>query len=427
MFLDLTHWISFLNRWDVLWLFLGLVILDGPRYTFIRIVFGLRDIAGYLWTSQPVWCRHNDYDYCPSVCVILAGHNEGATIGRTIESLEGCYPRLEIVVVDDGSTDGMAEIADGYANHSGVTVLHRPNRGGKSSALNFALPFTTAEIIVSVDADSHLNDHGLWEIVQPFRDPNVGAASATVQVRNAFTNLVTWMQAYEYMQCIFMGRMLADRMGVLSITSGAFAAMRRTVLDRVMGWDVGPGEDLDLTMRIRKAGYQVVSVPYAECFTDAPTTWRSLYRQRRRWEEAAVIRFHCRKHVDLANPMTKRFCWNDFVMLSEAWLFNVICPLVAIIYTAILLHRSPSHLGYLVLAYYFCSLSLELIQAVSVFLYTIHVRRDLMLCLVVPLVPIYHLALMMARVVSNTREFLWRSSYEDDFVPRHVRETTWHW
>ncbi len=114
-------------------------------------------------------------------------------------------------------------------------------------------------------------------------------------------------------------------------------------------------------------------------------------------------------------------------MLSEAWLFNVACPLVAVTYAAILLFQAPGHLGYLMLAYYFCSVALEIVQAASVFLYTLHVRRDLLLCLVVPLVPLYHLFFLVARVVSNTREFLWRSSYEDNFVPRHVRETTWHW
>lgn len=427
MLVDLTHWISSLNKWEILWLLLGLLILDGPRYTFVRIVFGIRDVVGYLWSGRPVWSEYNDYDYCPSACVILAGHNEGATIGQTIESLTNSYPRLEIIVVDDGSNDAMANMADRYADLAGVRILHRPSRGGKSSALNFALPFTQADVIISVDADSHLNANGLWEIVQPFRDPSVGAVSATVHVRNAFTNLTTWMQAYEYVQCIFMGRMLADRMGILSITSGAFAAIRRTALERVMGWDVGPGEDLDLTMRIRKAGYQIVSAPYAECFTDVPTTWRSLLKQRRRWEEAAVIRFHCRKHVDLADPLSARFRWADFVMLAEAWLFNVACPLVALTYTAILLWQSPVHLGYLILTYYFCSVALEVVQATSVFLYTLHVRRDLLLSLVVPLMPIYHFCFLMARVASNAREFLWKTSYEDDFVPRHVRESTWHW
>jgi cellulose synthase/poly-beta-1,6-N-acetylglucosamine synthase-like glycosyltransferase len=113
-------------------------------------------------------------------------------------------------------------------------------------------PFARAEIIVCVDTDSHLQPHAIWEIVQPLADPEVGAVAGTVLARNAETNLCTWLQAAEYLRTIFVGRMLSSRLGVLGIVSGAFGAFRREAVERLKGWDVGPGEDGDLVLRLRR-------------------------------------------------------------------------------------------------------------------------------------------------------------------------------
>jgi biofilm PGA synthesis N-glycosyltransferase PgaC len=167
---------------------------------------------------------------------VIAGPDEADTLLHTMESLLGTYPRMEIVIVDDGSTDEMSEIAQRYAReHSSVLALRKPHRGGKSSALNFALPFTRAEIVVCVDGDSRVSPTAVWEVVQPFADPEVGAVSATVVARNPFDRLVTWLQALEYRRNIFLGRMFAERLGILGIISGAFGAYRRDAIQRLHG------------------------------------------------------------------------------------------------------------------------------------------------------------------------------------------------
>ena len=106
-----------------------------------------------------------------------------------MDSLLDSYPKMHTVVIDDGSTDGMSEIANARARQrSDITVVTMPQRGGKSSALNAALPFTTAEILVCVDSDSHLGESAIWEVVQPFTDPRVGAVgpSVTKRIADAF-------------------------------------------------------------------------------------------------------------------------------------------------------------------------------------------------------------------------------------------------
>ncbi len=133
------------------------MLFDGLRYTLLQcgmLVFdSLRDSCHWLMGAE----QQSDFSYCPSVAVMIVGLNEGDTIQHALESLYGTYPRMDIFVVDDGSSDGMADKAQAFAfQHPGVTVLRRKERGGKSSAMNMPLPLIRSEIVVVLDSDSHL-------------------------------------------------------------------------------------------------------------------------------------------------------------------------------------------------------------------------------------------------------------------------------
>ena len=184
MLTDWIHWLSSVRAEELLLALVPLLLLDAPRYALGPLAMCLADFCREVIDAVRRRPSAREYDCCPSVCVILAGLNEADTIGHTLASVWGSYPRLEIVVVDDGSSDGMAAVARAFAQeHAGVLVLRKPQRGGKSSALNFALPFTQAEILICVDTDSHLGPNAIWEIVQPFGDDRVGAVSGTVLAR----------------------------------------------------------------------------------------------------------------------------------------------------------------------------------------------------------------------------------------------------
>lgn len=424
MLTDWTHWLSTQHPEQLLALLLGLLLLDGPRYALSKILLCLWDL-GRPWAARRPTLA---FEHCPTVCVILAGHNEEETIEATLTSVWGSYPRLEVIVVDDGSTDDMTPVSRRFAEtHAGVQVLRRPRRGGKSSAMNFALWQTQAEVIVIVDADSHLGPNAIWEIVQPLKDPAVGAVSATVLARNPFVNLVTWLQAYEYLNTIFVGRMLAARLGLLGIVSGAFGAFRRSVLEQVKGWDVGPPEDLDLTLTIRKAGHRIAFAPYAECYTEVPESWLGLLRQRLRWDRSGVVRNHCRKHLDLAHFWSSNFRVSNLLLLAESWLFSLVCTYIIFAWFAWLFWTSPGRAGKVLFALYLCYLVFEVIQVLAIWCYSIATRRDLLCCMVAPLVPFYQTFLLAVRLVATTEEIFLRKSYEDNYVPEHVRESTWRW
>ncbi len=425
---DWIHWLSSLHPDQLAWLLLPLLLFDAPRYAMAVVAMWLWDCCASLYRRIRGRSVPKSYGHCPSVCVVIAGLNEADTIGQTLRSCWGTYPKLEIIVVDDGSTDGMAKVANDFANtHAGVRVLRKPQRGGKSSALNFALAFTKAEVIVGIDADSHIESNTIWEIVQPFRDENVGAVSGAVLARNPFTNFATWMQAFEYLTCIFVGRMLAARLKVLGIVSGALGAFRRSALDRVEGWDVGPGEDGDLTLKLRKAGYSIAFAPYAQCLTNLPIDWFRWINQRRRWTWA-VVTFEGRKHIDLANIFRRNFRASNLLVILDRWMYNILFPFLIWVYLIWTIgFNYHEHTWKQYLLYYLLYVGFESAQAAIAVYYSNNRWRDMWVGIAAPLMPFYHLTLKLVTIGAVTEEAFWRRSYEDNFVPAHVRRATWHW
>jgi biofilm PGA synthesis N-glycosyltransferase PgaC len=423
-------WLTSLTWDEVALLLLGMSLLDGPRYCVATAITCIYDwmcgIKRSLFSNQP----EAEFSHCPSVCVMVVGLNEGSGLGATIESIIGTYPRLEIVVVDDGSDDDMAEVGRAYASqHPGIVrCLSRPWRGGKSSALNIAATHTKAEVVICVDADSHLASDAIWEIVQPFRDENVGAVSATVSVRNCFTNFVTWFQGLEYLQSIFVGRLVAARLNVLPIASGALAGFRRELLVRLGGWDVGPGEDLDMTVRIRRLGYRVTFAQYAFCHTEAPTTWKALLKQRRRWEGDGPVRHFSRKHIDMAKPWHRNFNLSNMFMFLDGITFNLLCGYGMVIWSVmVLLNPGMRPDPYAWMTFYVVSVIAEIIALGPLMYYSRQRKHDAIVALAFPLMPAYRMLLLGVRIFSNTAEILWRKSFTEPHVPPHIRAVTWRW
>ncbi|MBL8819738.1 MAG: glycosyltransferase family 2 protein [Planctomyces sp.] len=427
MFTEWIYWIRSM-RIDELVMILGILLLvDAPRYAYSAVLFACYDGMRWLTTGRTPGIQTTPYEYCPPVSVIIAGYNEADTIARTMESVCQRYPQVQLIVVDDGSTDGMTEAAMTVAaSRPEILVIRRDRRGGKSSALNLGLHYAIHDITVTVDADSRLDDTAIFELLQPMSNPRVAAVSATVLAWNPFASLAAWLQAYEYRQTIFISRMTRGRTGMLGIVSGAFGAFRTSVLRQLGGWDVGPGEDGDLVLRIRKAGYDIGVAPYANCFTNVPTSWVRLFWQRCRWDRT-VITFECRKHEDLGFPWRKHFRWSNFFLLLERWVFNVVCVYTFWLYGFWLLLEYPESSLRLLGLLYLCGLSIEILQLLVLFFYSDRPKHDLLLSLVLPLYPIYQVYMKAIDLFALTREIVIRDSGDDNFVPIHVRTNTWRW
>ena len=154
--------------------------------------------------------------------------------------------------------------------------------------------------------------------------------------------------------------------------------------------------------------------------------WKTLFRQRRRWEWA-IVTFECRKHVDMANVFSPNFQLSNLVLLLETWIFRIVLAFAAFLLLGWMAITTPATFGYILLTNYAMYCGLEFLQWLVMMYYTPNPRRDGWSLLCLPLVPPYYIFLKAASVMAIVEEFVWRRSYDDNFVPVHVRRVTWHW
>ncbi len=226
-----------------------------------------------------------DKNELPFVTVIVPAWNEEKGIGPTIESLkELTYPRdkLEILVVDDGSTDKTYEIASKYEDDL-VKVFKKEENGGKFTALNYGIGRAKGEIIISSDADRlNVSKNSLMDMVQPFKDKKVMCVAPSMAVNDS-KNILVKVQQIEYLLGIFLRNALAS-VDAMSVTPGAFSAYRKSFFEKYGGFKKAHlTEDMEMCMRIQYNNYKVASVPEAIVLTEAPNKFIPLLKQRRRW------------------------------------------------------------------------------------------------------------------------------------------------
>lgn len=222
----------------------------------------------------------------PSVAVIVSVWNEEATVGGTIESLLALeYPKdkLSLILVNDGSTDGTATVIDRFAEHPQITAVHKTENGGKFTAMNIGIEHVKdAELIGFLDADSFVAPDALREIVAAFADENISAVTASMSIHKPKT-LLQRMQYAEYALSITLRHAFAS-INSLYVTPGPFSFYRRSVFTEIGNFKHAYlAEDMEMAMRMQRAGMQIGNAIRARVYTKGPPTFRRLLRQRIRW------------------------------------------------------------------------------------------------------------------------------------------------
>ncbi|GAA0417828.1 bi-functional transferase/deacetylase [Actinoplanes capillaceus] len=259
------------------------------------------------------------------VSVIVPAYNEKEGIEAAVRSLAGGnHPMIEVVVVDDGSTDGTADLVD-RMDLPHVRVVRVPN-GGKPNALNTGVALAKHDLIVMVDGDTVFEPDALHRLVQPFGDPSVGAVAGNVKVGNRETMVATW-QHIEYVIGFNLDRRLYEVLNCMPTVPGAIGAFRREALAQVGGVsDETLAEDTDVTMALCRKGWRVVYVEDALAWTEAPTTLEQLYRQRYRWSYGTMQAMWKHRRSLFESGPSGRF---GRVGLPFLALFGVALPMLA--------------------------------------------------------------------------------------------------
>ncbi|MFL6159396.1 MAG: bifunctional polysaccharide deacetylase/glycosyltransferase family 2 protein, partial [Marmoricola sp.] len=218
----------------------------------------------------------------PGVTVVVPAYNEEPGIAAAVRSLLASdYPVLEVVVVDDGSTDRTAEIVEELGLER-VRLIRQAN-AGKPAALNAGIAAARHDVLVLVDGDTVFEPDAMRALVAPLADPATGAVSGNTKVGNRRGLLGRW-QHIEYVIGFNLDRRMFDVLQCMPTIPGAIGAFRREVLAEVGGVsDDTLAEDTDLTMAICRTGWRVVYAPEARAWTEAPATLGQLWRQRYRW------------------------------------------------------------------------------------------------------------------------------------------------
>jgi cellulose synthase/poly-beta-1,6-N-acetylglucosamine synthase-like glycosyltransferase/peptidoglycan/xylan/chitin deacetylase (PgdA/CDA1 family) len=218
----------------------------------------------------------------PSVSIVVPAYNESAGIDACVRSLLASdYPLFEVIVVDDGSTDGTAGIVAALAQ-PGLQLIIQAN-AGKPAALTAGIAAARHDVLVLVDGDTLFEADTIRELVAPLADPAVGAVSGNTKVGNRGGLIGRW-QHVEYVIGFNLDRRMFDLLECMPTVPGAIGAFRRRALHDAGGIsDETLAEDTDLTMAICQAGWRVVYAPGARAWTEAPSTLGELWRQRYRW------------------------------------------------------------------------------------------------------------------------------------------------
>jgi peptidoglycan-N-acetylglucosamine deacetylase len=310
---DLFRWL----RSSIAFIFLAGIMLVGGRALIVGVL-------ALIEKMRPEPADHPEYR--PEVSVLIPAYNEESVIVDTVRAaLASNYPKLEVIVVDDGSKDRTAELVRAnFGRDRRVRLLMQSNHG-KPSALNHGLSEAIGEIVVSIDADTIVDPEAVPRLIRHFADPAVGAVAGNVKVINRNRWITRW-QALEYITSQNLEKRAFDLLNCIPVVPGAAGAWRADLLRSQNGFSGDTvAEDTDLTLTIRRNGWKILYDETAIGRTEVPETIDALVRQRFRWTFGTLQAVW--KHRDTAGKA--RYGTLGWIAIPNIFLFQIVLPLVS--------------------------------------------------------------------------------------------------
>jgi len=387
------------------------IVLEIPRYSIAIFAVAINALR-----RRPPH-EHQRHRITAIIPILNGGHE--ATLA--VKSLLAQTPPVdEIIVVDDGSDPWHRAHLDAFLRQCPqVRLIRHRQRAGKSASTNHAAQFATGDLLLTVDHDTCLAHNACARLAQAFNNPSVAAACGNLLVSNRQRNPLTSLQSLEYLLSIGIGKRFLNHINAISCCSGAFSIYRADAFREVRGLNVGPGEDLEITLRLRQAGYQIEFVDDAYGETAVPQTASGLFKQRLRWDgDALIIRMlmfsewsFFKRREPVANTLQRL----DYIFLE-------LLPTLIFPFYLVFLWMSfgPAMFDVLIALY----VVLFWLYAVNIILGIIISKRSIswLDLLVLPVMPLYQGIIMrLVRFVAISDEVLLARSRHDPYVPAHVR------
>lgn len=321
---------------DLVLLIIGGYLLVFLCFLILRyvalIIYSFMEHLAYLQDTDVTFSNaYAQDDTLPLVTLIVPAFNEEPVIAHALQSLiELDYPDYEIIVVDDGSTDGTYEVASRFAQRSlriPVRVVTKRN-GGKADALNTGIALARGEFVLCMDGDTKLSRNALRALVRHFDDPRVGAVAGNVKVYNR-ENVLTRLQALEYIEGLAMVRKAQSFVRIVNIIPGPCGMFRKSVLQEVGCYDHDTyAEDCDLTLKILLNGWHVAYEPLAVGWVETPSRLLDLLKQRYRWTRGILQAIGKHRHI-FWNP--RRYGWVNSMTLWYMFIEGILWPITNIL------------------------------------------------------------------------------------------------
>ncbi|HEV8238237.1 MAG TPA: poly-beta-1,6-N-acetyl-D-glucosamine synthase [Thermoanaerobaculia bacterium] len=286
--------------------------------------------------GRPVLASH------PAVTVLIPCHNEELSIEQVVRTAAASrYPGLEVLVIDDASTDATAEVLRRLQGElPRLRVLTLAHNLGKAQALNLGALASDSEYLMCVDADALLEEDAIaWMVHDLERNPRVGAVTGNPRVLNR-TTLVSRVQVGEFSAIVGMIKRTQRLLGRVYTVSGVCSCFRRLAVHEVGYWSTDTvTEDVDISWKLQLAYWGILYEPRAVCWILVPETTRGLWRQRLRWARGGIEA--AATHRRAAVQWTKRRMWPVFaeLMVSTVWCYAVVVVVLAWLATQLL----PAH------------------------------------------------------------------------------------
>lgn len=316
---SIGFWLLDIVRFFLYYLFFVGVILGLIRFVFVALLAVLDK-----WKDITKTKKTDGFDGL--VSVIIPAYNEAVVVEKTIKSvLAGDYQKIEIIAVNDGSTDNtLLVLQKCRAEDKRVLVVNKEN-SGKADSINVGIRESHGQVLVVIDADTVFDKKTIKKLVRHFLNPEIGAVAGNVKVGNK-VNWLTKIQGIEYTTSQNLDRRAFDLINGITVVPGAIGAWRKSLVEKLGGFGTDTlAEDADLTYSIIESGSKIIYEEKAVAYTEAPENLSSFVKQRFRWMFGTIQVVY--KH--------RKSCFGNkniglgWIAIPQVIIFQIIFPILA--------------------------------------------------------------------------------------------------